>query len=873
MQDAEHWQELQTLFDLADTAAQEDRERVLTEAGSTPEMRQRVLALLEAAEQAPGAAPPRPPIGPYTILKLIGSGGMGSVYLAADTRSGGGQRVALKVLAPHAAGPGFVDRFARERRILATLENPGITRLLDAGLSTDGDPYMVMEYVEGLHLDDYCTANHLDLRARLHLFQRICGVVDYAHSSSVVHLDLKPSNILVTAEGDVKLLDFGTAKLVSSDGTLTATMMATPAYASPEQLRYEPVTLTSDVYSLGVILFEMLVGRRPARGAKPLTAAERVGSIRSVELSAMLAKCLAEAPGERYPVVKALADDVARFLEGRPILGRPQTAGGSISRIGRVFKTAILLEPKPPRFPSVEELSNDLDRYLRQPPEVARRQSSGSWIRIGGNAGGAMLAAALVLVCGLAYWNWRGRAAHSTASIAVLPFVNLSGDSADLYFSDGLTDEIADALGRFKNLRVTARASAFQFRSRTADIRDVGSQLGVANILEGSVGRSGDHVKVVARLKRVSDGSTIWSDTYDLTSAGLLAAQSELAAGIARNLNAATLHQGRPRHVPPPDAHDLYLRGVYESEQLTAASLKRAEADFERAIELDRSYAAAYAGMGAAVLNRRSARFRNQADGEVRRASELLQKALELDPDMATARSALASIAMTVDWDWARAERELQSASATGPNAAVESTYAVFMTYKGRFVEADDHLRRALDLDPLSVAQGMRAGAIRTWEGRYEEAIEYLQRITERYPKMIQPAIIGAAQQAAIGHADLALQTLDRMNPALPEVRIYKAMVLAHLGRTAEAYNFTVPFEKDFQNSDVPVEWLALVHAIAGDDENAVTWLERSAERRESQVLCIAVNPVFKRLRGKPRFGELTRRIGLEPVNALIRHY
>jgi serine/threonine protein kinase len=319
MQDSEHWQELQALFDLADTAIPEERERVLIQAGAKPEIRRRVLALLQSAEQEPATDPPRPPIGPYTILELIGSGGVGSVYLAEHALDGVVQRVALKVLAPHAAGPGFVERFARERRILASLENPGITRLLDAGLSADGHPFMVMEYVEGVHLDDYCNANRLDLRARLLLFQKVCAVVDYAHSSSVVHLDLKPSNILVTSEGNTKLLDFGTAKLLSSDGTFTATVMATPAYASPEQLRYEPVTTASDVYSLGVILFELLIGRRPSRESKPLTAGERLSSIRSVELSAILAKCLAEAPQERYPAVKALSEDVARFLACRPV--------------------------------------------------------------------------------------------------------------------------------------------------------------------------------------------------------------------------------------------------------------------------------------------------------------------------------------------------------------------------------------------------------------------------------------------------------------------------------------------------------------------------------------------------------------------------
>ncbi len=200
-------------------------------------------------------------VGPYSLIRLLGAGGIGSVYLAERTLAGVPQRVALKVLAPHAAGPSFIERFHREQHILASLDHQNITRMLDAGVSDTGQPYLVMEYIDGVHLDDFCDRRQLGITARIQVFLQICDAVAYAHRNLIVHLDLKPSNILVTEDGLVKLLDFGTSKLIQPETLLTTTVLATPAYASPEQLRNEPVTTACDIYSLGAILFELLTGQ------------------------------------------------------------------------------------------------------------------------------------------------------------------------------------------------------------------------------------------------------------------------------------------------------------------------------------------------------------------------------------------------------------------------------------------------------------------------------------------------------------------------------------------------------------------------------------------------------------------------------------
>jgi serine/threonine-protein kinase len=360
--DQQTWNRLQELFHLVDSTPEADRDRVLREACPDSELRTRVMAIVHGGKQSEscpidansnarhGAGTS---IGPYVVTKPLGSGGMGSVFLVEREANGIRQRAALKVLAPHAAGPSFVDRFYREQRILASLEHPNITRMLDAGISQDGRPYLVMEYVEGQPLDEYCDARKLGIAARLQIILKVCDAVDHAHRNLIVHLDLKPSNILVTEDGTPKLLDFGTSKLLHPGGEFTTTISATPSYASPEQLRNEAVTTACDVYSLGVVLFELLTGKRPwgdasiagmieraiderepARPDRAVThdsAANRgltESRLRSAllgDLSTILRKSLSPRPQDRYTSVNEFAMDIERYLDGRPVLARPQT--------------------------------------------------------------------------------------------------------------------------------------------------------------------------------------------------------------------------------------------------------------------------------------------------------------------------------------------------------------------------------------------------------------------------------------------------------------------------------------------------------------------------------------------------------------------
>ncbi len=382
MNDSERWEQLQELFHLAKSVPTQDRASVLAASCADEDLRQLALEILKAgegetptdginAESGQALAPwnvsgnniAGSNMGPYRLVRLIGSGGIGTVYLAERLAGETLQRAALKVLAPHAAGPSFAERFKREQHILSSLDHPNITRMLDAGLSETGQPYLVMEYVEGIHLTAYCDEHRSSIEHRLRLFLQICDAIAYAHLNLVVHLDLKPSNTLVTAEGVVKLLDFGTSKLLSPDGGFTSTLMATPAYASPEQLRGEAVTTLCDLYSLGAMLFELLAGRRPGASGSVVAILDRAAREQEAErldlavssevaaargltqsrlsqmlrgdLATIVAKCLRLRAGDRYSSVNALSNDLRRYLDGKPVLARPQTTAYRVSKFLR----------------------------------------------------------------------------------------------------------------------------------------------------------------------------------------------------------------------------------------------------------------------------------------------------------------------------------------------------------------------------------------------------------------------------------------------------------------------------------------------------------------------------------------------------------
>jgi tetratricopeptide (TPR) repeat protein len=306
------------------------------------------------------------------------------------------------------------------------------------------------------------------------------------------------------------------------------------------------------------------------------------------------------------------------------------------------------------------------------------------------------------------------------------------------------------------------------------------------------------------------------------------------------------------------------MRGRYELEQIAAAPLRRAQEDFARAIELDPKYAAAYVGLGVTKQNAGVARGTLPTEAELKDAERLYTQALQIDPLMANAHANLAVLAMSDDWDWGRAEREIQAALAAGRNANAESTYALLLACHGRFEEADEHLRRALDLDPFGTLQLFRSGDIRSWEGRFEQAREQYEKVAARAPQAFGGPICAGMTYVVEGRPDLGMPEFRRVEEKYPQARMFEAMAEARSGNRERALALLRPFEENYQTGGLPLQWFAWVYAFLGDESNAMLWLERSADRRESHALSFAVNPMLRNLHSNPRFRALQRRMGLD---------
>ena len=857
---AERWVRIEEVFHAARSERGAARMAVLQRlCGSDEELFVQVRTLLEADELANRPRPVKEKrkadlagrrAGNYQLDSLLGTGGMGSVYLAHRCDGQFERQVALKILGANLRNEFFTDRFAIERRLLASLDHPNITRLLDSGVSENGDPYLVLEYVDGESIVDYCDNRKLPVQDRIRLFLQVCGAVEYAHNQRVIHRDLKPSNILVARDGSVKLLDFGTAKLLESGETNVTTTrfrMMTPQYASPEQLRGDALMPSTDVYSLGIVLYELLMGAWPFGNPQSvISGLER--AVREVE--------------PEHP--STVIDEQAAARRG---VSRTFLIGQVRGDLWKVILKAIQAEPER-RYASPKELADDLDRYLRGSPVLARPQTvsyrAGKFARR--NRSALVFAVAVIIVLGGLYFErGRLRPRPAEASIVVLPLKNLSADPANQYFSDGLTDEITDAISHLKRLRVISRASAFALRGTAGDIREVGRKLNVSNVLEGSVERYGERVKIVARLERTSDGAQIWSNTYVRQTSDLFSVQSDLAASIAENLKASVNPSAPAKHVVHDAAAvDAYMRAMFGTEQFSPQAFAKAENDLRYAIQRDPQYAAAYAALGATIINGASNTVRDRAGHleMLKVALPYYRKALELDPDLVAPRVNLATFDLQENWDWAGAEKEYQRALANGPNATANQSYGLTLVYEGRFQEGDELLRSAQEQNPYSSSLMTNLISARTLERRYGEARELAQALLARSPNLQSARMAIAWTYVEDGHPDLALAEYQKIAPTGPIGQMVKAQALASAGRRDEALSVIAPMEADYQKF-LPAVSFAAVYGFLGDEENAMKWLDRSAGDHDFSLLYVKVEPAFDRLRASPRFQALLKRIGL----------
>jgi len=726
----------------------------------------------------------------YAIDRVVGRGGMATVFLAADLKHH--RSVAIKVLHPELATSLGVERFLREIGIAAGLTHPHILALYDSGQAADL-LYYVMPYIEGETLRGRLERERqLPIADVVRIASEIADALGYAHSRGVVHRDIKPENIMFSA-GSAVVADFGIARALSAATleplTAAGVIVGTPIYMSPEQATSGgQLDGRSDIYSLGCVVYEMLTGSAPFTGP----TAQAVMARHSVDVA---------------PPIRSVRPTVPDALE-------------------RAVLTALAKVPAD-RFATAAQFAG----ALAARPEPTAEGVAGE-------------------------------------SIAVLPFANLSGDPEFEYFSEGIAEEIINALTQLSGLHVAARTSSFAFRGPAFDLAEVGSKLKVATVLEGSVRKAGNRLRISAQLVKVGDGYHLWSERYDREMTDVFAIQDEIAKAIASRLQVTLGGEGMPLVMPATgnlDAYHLYLKGRYYLAQ-RGLGLKKALECFDQALALDPNYALAYTGLADActVLAQYGLALPNLLRPKARAA---VQRALELAPDLAEAYCASGALGFICDWDWPRAARDLRRAVELNPRYVAArqwlSYYLVFI--EGRLEEGVAQARRAVELDPLAPLLVMQLGMTLMGAGRYEEAAAPLKRAGDLAPTMFLPTIHLGLLYNHLGRSKEAIAPLEVAVAASgrhPWTLSALAVCYSSLGKLAEVDAIGDELLARARREYVQSSTLAIIMASLGRVDAAFEFLDRACDEHDGILVYSKRYPFFSLLQNDPRMQRVYRRIG-----------
>lgn len=757
----------------------------------------------------------------YVIERELGSGGMATVYLARDLKHR--RFVALKVLSPALAASLGADRFLREIELAARLQHPHIVTVFDSG-DAGGILWYTMPYVEGETLRARLERERqLPLDVALRIAVEAARALEFAHQHGVLHRDVKPENLLLTTDGSTMVADFGIARPWSETrgGGLTQSgvVVGTPAYMSPEQAAGErALDARTDVYALGCVLYEMLAGEMPYSGpnAQAILAkrlSEPAPSLQTtrdlpVAVERTVARALARTPADRY----ATAAEFARALQAvdapsRPIMTRRWRAAAALLLIAVGVAAAI---------------------------------------RFRGSATGPA----------------------APASAAVLPFADLSQNRNQAYFSDGLTDELITALSRVEGLRVAARTSSFQFKDRQVDVKEIGRQLHVGAVLEGSVRRSGDHVRITAQLVSTRDGYQLWADAYDRELKDVFGVQEDIARSIIAALQVKLGARGnralRARPTGDLQAYDLYLKGRFAWNQRTASGMAQAVHYLEQAVARDSGFALAWAALADAyVLAIPYAGAPRDTDWPKARAA--VAKALALDSTLGEAHTALAYGTMIYDWDWPAAEASFRRAIAFDPTYPTgHQWYGDFLWSQGRLREAMDQMREALRLDPLSLVIGAEVGQTYYLLRQQDSAEAQLRATLQLDPNYAHSLyVIGMVylQQHRYREALDAMQRAQELGGFQEDLAGALASAYAAAGDRAAATRYTTELERRVAARRVGPFALALAYAGQGDLTRAFAQLDRAITVRDIFLPEDFFDPQLDPLRADPRFAAIEARM------------
>jgi len=785
-------------------------------------------------------------LGVYLLTKELGRGGMGAVYLAERADGEFRQRVALKVIKRGMDTDFIVRRFRNERQILATLDHPHIARLLDGGTTDDGLPFFVMEYIEGSPVYSYSDAKKLSIGERLQLFIKICNAVDYAHENLIIHRDIKPTNILVTGEGMPKLLDFGIAKILnpelaadSIDPTATAMRMMTPEYASPEQVRGEVVTKASDIYSLGVLLYELLTGHRPYHLKN--RALHEIARVICEEEPETLGSMLTR--DENF--VPTSANDEKTTLESifearrgsRDSLRRELS--GDLERI--VFK-ALRKNPEE-RYLSAKELAEDVARYLEGAPVLAPEYVPQKPLVV----------------------STFQKPKSDEISVAVLPLklfgAGNGGDTGDDYLCIGLADALITRLSNVRRFVVRPTSSVLRYGNADTEPITAGEELGVDYLVDGNIRRVGTRLRVTVQLLNIEEGAARWAEKFDEEFTDVLTLEDTISEKVAEALLPQLTGEDREklkkRGTNSAEAFEHYLHGRYYWNSFTEDGFAKAIVAYYQAIANDPNYALAYAGI-ADYHNWLGVYGVLPSKECFQSAVENARKAIELDPELGEAYASLAFAQHGGFFEWTESEENFQKSLRLNPNyAETHVWYSIKLTTEGRFTEGIKHAARAVELDPQTPFNQHNLGWILYYARQFDKSLRQYQKTAEMFPNY-PLAHYGLAWvlrylgrfDEAVEHANLASEL---MNESIFSLHV-QGQTFAAAGMREQAEITLEKLEKLSEKQFVSPYHTALIYAFLEEKERALEFLGRCRETSEAWLVWLGVEPAFDSLRADPRF-------------------